>query len=242
MSSPDQDPKVAASEVGGLPPSADEEVINVRRGMFGISGSGDTSGYGRLVREVTLPGSSPRPYGRYFDDVVDRLADALAAGDIQFESAIEKVVVDRDELTLHVSRELLPQVAQRLRDDPGLRFELCLGVNGVHYPHETGRELHAVYPLQSITHNRRVRLEVSAPDSDPHIPSLYAVYPTNDWHERETYDFFGIIFDGHPSLTRIEMPDDWHGHPQRKDYPLGGIPVEYKGAQIPPPDERRAYN
>jgi NADH-quinone oxidoreductase subunit C len=242
MSSPDHDPRVAASEVGGSVPSPDEEVINVRRGMFGASGSGDTSGYGRLVREVTLPGSSPRPYGGYFDNVVDRLADALKANDIEFEDAIEKVVVDRDELTLHVRRELLPQVAQRLRDEPELRFELCLGVNGVHYPHEAGRELHAVYPLQSITHNRRVRLEVSAPDSDPHIPSLFSVYPTNDWHERETYDFFGIIFDGHPSLTRIEMPDDWHGYPQRKDYPLGGIPVEYKGAQIPPPDERRAYN
>ncbi|WP_025735668.1 NADH-quinone oxidoreductase subunit C [Mycobacterium genavense] len=242
MSSPEHDPKVAASEVGGLVPSRDEEVINVRRGMFGVSGSGDTSGYGRLVREITLPGSSPRPYGGYFDDVVDRLADSLKAGGIEFENAIEKVVVDRNELTLHVRREALPHVAQRLRDEPGLRFEMCLGVSGVHYPHETGRELHAVYPLQSITHNRRVRLEVSAPDGDPHVPSLYGIYPTNDWHERETYDFFGIIFDGHPSLTRIEMPDDWHGHPQRKDYPLGGVPVEYKGAQIPPPDERRAYN
>jgi NADH-quinone oxidoreductase subunit C len=242
MSSPEHDPKIAASEVGGAVPSPDEEVINVRRGMFGISGSGDTSGYGRLVREVTLPGSSPRPYGGYFDAVVDRLTESLKAGDIEFGNAIEKVVVDRNELTLHVSREALPHVAQRLRDDPELRFEMCLGVNGVHYPHETGRELHAVYPLLSITHNRRVRLEVSAPDGDPHIPSLYGIYPTNDWHERETYDFFGIIFDGHPSLTRIEMPDDWHGHPQRKDYPLGGIPVEYKGAEIPPPDERRAYN
>lgn len=236
MSSPEQDPKVAAV------PAPDEEVINVRRGMFGISGSGDTSGYGRLVREVTLPGSSPRPYGGYFDDVVDGLAAALKAGGIEFENAVEKVVVDRNELTLHVRREALPHVAQRLRDEPELRFEMCLGVSGVHYPHETGRELHAVYPLQSITHNRRVRLEVSAPDGDPHIPSLFGIYPTNDWHERETYDFFGIIFDGHPSLTRIEMPDDWHGHPQRKDYPLGGIPVEYKGATIPPPDERRAYN
>ena len=242
MSSPDHDPKVAASEVGGSVPSPEEEVVNVRHGMFGASGSGDTSGYGRLVREVTLPGSSPRSYGGYFDEVVDRLAGVLKANDVEFEDAIEKVVVDRDELTLHVRRELLPQVAQRLRDEPQLRFELCLGVSGVHYPHETGRELHAVYPLQSITHNRRVRVEVSAPDSDPHIPSLFSVYPTSDWHERETYDFFGIIFDGHPSLTRIEMPDDWHGHPQRKDYPLGGIPVEYKGAQIPPPDERRAYN
>jgi NADH-quinone oxidoreductase subunit C len=145
-------------------------------------------------------------------------------------------------LTLEVVREQLPTVAQVLRDEPDLRFELCLGVSGVHYPDDSGRELHAVYPLMSITHNRRIRVEVATPDADPHIPSLFSVYPTVDWHERETYDFFGIIFDGHPALTRIEMPDDWVGHPQRKDYPLGGIPVEYHGAEIPPPDQRRAYN
>ena len=108
-------------------------------------------------------------------------------------------------------------------------------------PGRAGRELHAVYHLVSITHNRRLRLEVTAPDEDPHIPSLVDVYPALDWHERETWDFFGIIFDGHPSLTRIEMPDDWKGHPQRKDYPLGGIPVEYRGTKVPPPDERRSY-
>ncbi len=209
--------------------------------MFGVHGSGDTSGYGRLVREVALPGSSPRPYGGYFDDVVDRLAETL--GQEIFEAAVERVVVFRDELTLEVRRAHLMAVAQTLRDDPGLRFELCLGVSGVHYPDEHDRELHAVYPLMSITHNRRIRLEVAAPDADPpHVPSLFSVYPTTDWHERETYDFFGIIFDGHPALTRIEMPDDWVGHPQRKDYPLGGIPVEYHGAEIPPPDQRRSYN
>jgi NADH-quinone oxidoreductase subunit C len=221
-------------------PPTPPEVIGVRHGMFGVTGSGDTSGYGRLLREVTLPGSSPRPYGGYLDDVVDRLIEAL--GEDAFTAAVERVVVFRDELTLDVRREQLVAVAKTLRDDPALRFELCLGVSGVHYPHETGSELHAVYPLMSITHNRRIRLEVAAPDADPHVPSLFSVYPTTDWHERETYDFFGIIFDGHPALTRIEMPDDWVGHPQRKDYPLGGVPVEYKGAEIPPPDERRAYN
>jgi NADH-quinone oxidoreductase subunit C len=216
------------------------EVIGVRRGMFGAKGSGDTSGYGRLVRPVALPGSSPRPYGGYFDAVVDALQAAL--GEDDFAESIERVVVYRDELTLEVHRERLVPVAQTLRNDPALRFELCLGVSGVHYPGDAGRELHAVYPLMSITHNRRIRVEVAAPDADPHIPSLFRVYPTTDWHERETYDFFGIIFDGHPALTRIEMPDDWVGHPQRKDYPLGGIPVEYHGAEIPPPDERRAYH
>ncbi len=206
--------------------------------MFGVAGSGDTSGYGRLVRTVAAPEGSPRPYGSYFDEVVDRLAAVLAD---EFDAAVERVVVYCDQLTLEVSRAHLHVVARALRDDAALRFELCCGVSGVHYPADTGRELHAFYPLMSITHNRRIQLEVACPDADPHVPSLFSVYPTTDWHERETYDFFGIVFDGHPALTRIEMPDDWVGHPQRKDYPLGGVPVEYHGAQIPPPDERRSY-
>ncbi|MBF6139797.1 NADH-quinone oxidoreductase subunit C [Nocardia farcinica] len=236
----------AAATAGpeGTPPDTEPaaEVIGVRHGMFGIRGTGDTSGYGRLIRPVTLPGGTAPPYGGWFDEVVDRLRTALENSGTPFGSALEKIVVFRGELTLHVRREHLVTVARLLRDDPALRFELCLGVNGVHYPDDAGRELHAVYPLRSITHNRLLRVETCAPDADPHIPSLFEVYPTTDWHERETYDFFGILFDGHPSLTRITMPDDWRGHPQRKDYPLGGIPVEYKGARIPPPDERRAYS
>ena len=204
-------------------------------GMFGVAGTGDTSGYGGLVRQQVKPGSSERPYGSYFDDVADQLERAYP----EFNDAIEKVIVDRGELTLHINREKLFEVARVLRDT--LRFEVCLGVSGVHYPEDKGRELHAVYPLLSMTNNRRIRLEVSVPDSDPHIPSLVEVWAGNNWHERETFDMFGIIFDGHPALTRILMPDDWPGHPQRKDYPLGGIPVEYIGATVPAPDERRSY-
>ena len=220
---------------------SDRDVISTRHGLFGTQGSGDTSGYGRLVTPVAMPGNTSRPFGGYFDEIVDELEVGLARRDIAFDDAVDKVVVDRADLTVFVPRTHLLPVAATLRDEPSLRFELCLGVSGVHYPDETGRELHAVYPLRSITHNRRLRLEVAVPDSDPHISTLLPVYPTNDWHERETYDFFGIVFDGHPSLTRIEMPDDWEGHPQRKDYPLGGIPVEYKGATIAPPDQRRRY-
>jgi NADH-quinone oxidoreductase subunit C len=165
-----------------------------------------------------------------------------ALAEVAPEGAIEKVVVHRGEITFFIRRQHLPEVARRLRDDETLRFELLSGVSGVHYPDDSGRELHAVYHLLSMTHNRRIRLEVTCPEADPHIPSVVATYPTADWHERETYDFFGIVFDDHPALTRIMMPDDWPGHPQRKDYPLGGIPVEYKGANIPPPDTRRAYS
>jgi len=104
------------------------------------------------------------------------------------------------------------------------------------------RRLHVVYELTSMTYRRRIRLEVAVDVDDPHVPSAVATYPTADWQEREAWDMFGIIFDGHPGLTRILMPDDWDGHPQRKDYPLGGIPVEYKGAEIPAPDTRRSYS
>jgi NADH-quinone oxidoreductase subunit C len=204
-------------------------------GMFGARGTGDTSGYGGLVRTAASAGSSERPFGGYFDDVADDLERAYP----EFSTAIERVVVDRGELTLHIKREKLVEVAKILRDS--LKFEMCMGVSGVHYPNNVGRELVAVYPLLSITNNRRIRLEVTVADSDAHIPSLVEVWAGNNWHERETFDMFGIIFDGHPGLTRILMPDDWQGHPQRKDYALGGIPVEYKGATIPAPDNRRSY-
>ncbi len=226
------------------PEQLEPEVVGVRHGMFGVQGSGDTSGYGGLVRPIAMPGGSPRPYGGWFDEVADALGSGLhaAGGNALRDSAVEKVVVHRGEITFFIRRAELPAVAKVLRDEPALRFEFCSGVSGVHYPDETGRELHAVYHLMSMTHNRRIRLEVTCPDADPHIPSVVPVYPANDWHERETWDMFGIEFDGHPALTRILMPDDWPGHPQRKDYPLGGIPVEYKGATIPPPDTRRSYN
>ncbi len=226
-------------------PTGEVHQVGVQRGMFGVHGTGDTSGYGGLTRAVTLPGEAQRPYGGWYDEVADALEAALRSaseGDAGLEIAAPAVVIHRGEITFHVRREDLLAVARVLRDDERLRFELCSGVSGVHYPEDTGRELHAVYHLLSMTHNRRIRLEVTAPDADPHIPSIVSVYPTNDWHERETYDMFGIVFDGHPGLARILMPDDWPGHPQRKDYPLGGIPVEYKGGTIPPPDQRRSYS
>ena len=206
-----------------------------QHGMFGAAGTGDTSGYGGLVRATASAGSSQRPFGGYFDQVADDLERAYP----DFADAIERVVVDRGELTLHIKRERLVEVALILRDK--LKFEMSMGVSGVHYPEDTNRELHAVYHLLSVTNNQRIRLEVSVPDVDPHIPSLVEVWAGSNWNERETYDMFGIIFDGHPGLTRILMPDDWQGHPQRKDYALGGIGVEYKGAVVPPPSDRRTY-
>jgi NADH-quinone oxidoreductase subunit C len=233
----------AADIVGAAPPpesTIDRQVPGPygveQRGMFGVKGSGDTTGFGGLVKEPWVAPAADRPYGSYFDEIVDALIEAYPDA----EQAITKVVVDRDELTLHIAREYLIGVATALRNDPSLRFELCSSVSGVDYLGSADR-LHSVAHLTSLTYRRRVRLEVAVPVEDPHVPSLTGLYPTADWQERETYDMFGIVYDGHPALTRILMPDDWDGFPQRKDYPLGGIPVQYKGATIPPPDERRAY-
>jgi NADH-quinone oxidoreductase subunit C len=212
------------------------EVIDVREGAFGVHDTGDTSGFGGITRPVVMPGAATPPFGGWFDEVYGAIAGALP-GD-----TIEKVVVDRGEITFFVRRDALVDVARHLRDDDKLRFEFCSSLSGVHYPHDADRELHVTYHLLSMSYRRRIRLEVTTPDDDRHIPSVVSVYPTADWHERETWDFFGVVFDGHPALTRILMPDDWIGHPQRKDYPLGGIPVEYKGGTIPPPDQRRNYS
>lgn len=237
----------ASSEVAArseeLAPTYDasqRQIVGERDGMFGVHGSGDTSGYGGLHHLTELPGATPPPLGGWMDEFAQAFQAALSEAGLA--DVIEKTVAHRKELTVYLRRDNLVEVMRILRDNPALRFELCVSVSGVHFPEETNRELHVVYHLLSMTHNRRVRLEVAVPDADPHIPSVVSVYPTADWHERETYDFFGVIFDGHPALTRIQMPDDWPGHPQRKDYPLGGIPVEYKGGTIPPPDQRRSYS
>lgn len=209
-----------------------------RHGMFGVTGSGDTSGYGGLVVYPTvLPAATPpypEPYGQFMT--------ALEAAWPGHSDGLERVVIDRGEITLHVAREALGDLARALRDDPAMRFEVASSVSGADYPDDpTGRRLHVAYHLLSMSHRRRVRVEVAVTAADPHVPSVTAVWPTADWQERETWDLFGVIFDGHPGLARILMPDDWDGHPQRKDYPLGGVPVAYRGASIPPPDLRRDY-
>jgi NADH-quinone oxidoreductase subunit C len=211
------------------PPSPD-------KGMFGIQGSGDVSGFGGLVRRRPSTADTPRPFGGYFDEVYDALEEAFPA----FADAIEKVVVDRGELTLHIKPELIAEVCQTVRDDESLRFELCSSVDAVDYLGSDSRRFHISYQLTSMTYRRRIRLEAAVAEGVT-LPSVTGVYPTADWQEREIYDMFGVVFTGHHGLTRILMPDDWEGHPQRKDYPLGGVPVEYKGAVIPPPDQRRVY-
>ena len=224
------------SELGGelsVVPGGVPTAITQQSGMWGQPGQ-DVSGFGGLVREFDMPGLVAPPLDDWFG-----LVDDIIAGHLP--GAVVARFVDRGELTLQIARDDMPALAALLRDDPYLRFEVCASVSGVHYPLQVGAELHVVYHLLSITHNRRLRLEVAVPETDPHVPSVTRTWPMANYHERETYDMFGVIFDGHPGLTRILMPDDWVGYPQRKDYALGGIDVQFKGAKVAPPDKRRSY-
>jgi NADH-quinone oxidoreductase subunit C len=121
-------------------------------------------------------------------------------------------------------------------------FELCSDLCAVDYLRHPGRPLpdgvaperfEVVVNLLSLSAKRRVRLRVQVPESDPVVPSLFDLYPGTDAMEREVFDLMGIRFAGHPDLTRILMPDDWEGHPLRKDYGVGRVPVQFKEAPGP---------
>jgi NADH-quinone oxidoreductase subunit C len=124
------------------------------------------------------------------------------------------------DFTLYVPAEGIVDVCRALRDERELDFALLSWIGGVDYlPRDPRFEV--VYSLLSLSHNLRIHLKVRVSDENPRVPSVISVWPTADWHERETYDFYGIEFTGHPRLTRILLPEDWVGWPLRKDSPLG---------------------
>ena len=147
------------------------------------------------------------------------------------------VTYSRGQAVLHPSREQLVDLVRDLRDDEGFRF--CADLTAVDYlSYGSPRDLpegvaaerfEVVVGLLSLTKRERIRLRVQVPVDDPTCPSLFDVHPGVEAFEREVFDMYGIGFDGHPDLTRILMPEDWEGHPLRKDYPVGAIPVQFKG-------------
>jgi len=135
--------------------------------------------------------------------------------------AISAATVFRGELTLVVAREHLLGVAGFLHGDPELQFTFLSDVTGVdRFPVEPRFELN--YHLLSLERRERLRLKVRVGSNDPVVESVTRVWPGANWHEREVFDLFGVRFEGHPDLHRILMPEDWEGHPLRKDYPVEG--------------------
>ena len=132
----------------------------------------------------------------------------------------------RGDLSVTVKPERIVDVARFLRDTPALRYNFLSNLCGVDYLGRTPR-FEVVYHLVSHTNRHRLCLKVGVPEADPRLPTLTDLWPTANYQEREAFDMYGIIFTGHPSLDRILLPDDWEGHPLRKDVPLGGEEVAF---------------
>ncbi len=160
----------------------------------------------------------------------DEIAERLRAD-------LPDTIVARGEVTSIVGRDDLLATLQRLREDPELDLSFLSSVTAVDTPDSDPR-FWVCYELRSVAYSHRARIKVGLAADDARVPSVVGLFPTADWHERETYDFFGIGFDGHPGLTRILLPDDWEGFPLRKDEELGGVPTRFKGASMPPIDTR----
>ncbi len=139
-----------------------------------------------------------------------------------------------------VAKDQYLKTLAKLREEG---FEMCVDLTAVDYLTHPGRSVSAevlgdiklerfevVVNLLSLSQRRRLRLRVQVAESDSTIDSAFDLYPGTEAMEREVFDMFGITFNGHPDLTRILMPEDWHGHPLRKDYSQGNIPVQFKGA------------
>jgi NADH-quinone oxidoreductase subunit C len=170
-------------------------------------------------------------------------ADVPAAG----ETAVEEPALihgapsslSRGQLVVHVDRGRYLDVVAALAGDG---YAFCSDLTAVDYLLAIDRPLPAgvqperfevVVSLLSMDEGKRVRVRAQVPEAEPTLPTLFELFPGTEAMEREVYDMFGIVFDGHPDLTRILMPDDWEGHPLRKDYAIGRIPVQFKEAPGP---------
>lgn len=162
----------------------------------------------------------------------------------RFPEAILNVTTFRGDTFIMVQREQIADICRFLRDDPDLQYNFfseCLGVDYLDYREDYRFEV--VYNLYSLQyekngqqfgHNRRLFVKVPVPEEDPVVPTVTGVYAGANFPEREVYDMFGVTFSGHPDLRRLLMSDDWVGHPQRKDYPLGGERVRFPGGKMGP--------
>ena len=150
-----------------------------------------------------------------------RYADAnLLRAD--FSSAIVEIKEALGEVTVIANREGLIDLLTFLRDDQRFRFNYLSDLSGVDLGEFASPRFAVLYHLYSIEHNHRLRVKVFVDEEDPHVATVSGLWSTAGWHEREIYDMFGVVFDGHPDLRRILMPADYEGHPLRKDFPIKG--------------------
>lgn len=146
---------------------------------------------------------------------------AIAEGLKQkFPEDIKEINEFRGQMAVIVRKDRIKEIMRHLHDAPDLSFRYLVDVCGVDYLGKKEPRFEVVYQLYSISLRQFIRVRAEVPDNDPSIGSVYSIWRGADWHERECYDMFGIWFEGHPDMRRILMPEDWEGHPLRKDYPL----------------------
>jgi NADH-quinone oxidoreductase subunit C len=121
----------------------------------------------------------------------------------------------------------IAEVCRFLKDDKESRCTYLSNLHGTHYPDKKEKPFEVVYHLYSIDHAQWIELKIELAEGES-VPTVTTVWKTANWHEREAFDMLGIVFAGHPDLTRILLPDDWKGHPLRKEYPLEGNPGDHK--------------
>lgn len=137
-------------------------------------------------------------------------------------SWVGEVIEAFGEVTIVVPRELIVGVCAFLKSAPGLEFDFLADLSGVDRGPEEEPRFEVNYHLFSTRRHHRLRLKVRLNEEDAHVSTVTSVWRTANWHERETFDLVGVIFDGHPDLRRILLPDEWKGHALRKDFPLRG--------------------
>ncbi|KAB2831857.1 MAG: NADH-quinone oxidoreductase subunit C [Candidatus Brocadia sp.] len=139
----------------------------------------------------------------------------------RFPETVTSTNIFRNELTLTVQKDAIAEIARFLKENEDLDFNFLSDLCGVDRV-ETDNVFEVVYHLYSLSKNHRLRLKAPVPSDAPSLPTVTGVWKTANWHERETYDMFGVTFEGHPDLRKILTPDDFEGYPLRKDYPLDG--------------------
>ena len=140
----------------------------------------------------------------------------------EHSEGVSEVINAFGEITVVVPRAHLVAVCSFLKSSPETRFDFLSDICGADRGPEEDPRFEVNYHLFSTTKHHRIRLKVLLSETDVHVPTVTSVWRTANWHERETFDLFGVIFDGHPDLRRILLPDDWQGHALRKDFPLRG--------------------
>jgi NADH-quinone oxidoreductase subunit C len=145
----------------------------------------------------------------------------------KFGDAIVEAKLDAPQPWIRIAPDAIRDVAAFLHDEEAFRFDYLMCLSGVDY---NDGNVGVVYHLFSMKHKHKIVLRVNCTKEHPHIPSVASVWASANWHEREAYDLFGIVFGGHPDLRRILLPYDWEGYPLRKDYK---VPEFYNGMKVP---------